>query len=235
VLDPKSSTKFILLAAAFLALMLYPWPGWKERYAIWFRKGGNAVFSRFWFWPDASARFLDLDSPNLADEALEAARPLAPTRGLPLPPADKVKDTLVLMKNVNKERPGLGMTRTSSRPIGYWPTAVVIALVFATPLGWSRRLIALLAGLIIVQVFVVGRLTVILLKNGFADPMQRCHVIAPGAFGQRLLKGLDEVVADNPTFNFVAPVFIWLGVIVVGRWITRRRAGPPLTPAKTAA
>lgn len=222
--DPRRIAKFAALAVLFLTLLLIPWPGWDAKYGSGFRAGSNLVFSRFWFWPQASARFLDLNSPNIQADALTAAHPLVPKKGMPLEKPDGVKDTLVLLKNVDPLKPGLGQFRTSSRLIGYWPTAFTVALILATSMRWWRRLIAVFAGLALVNAFILARLTVMLLKAGFADAAHRCHLFEPSPFWKDSLHGLEEVVADNPTFNFVAPVFIWLAVVFVVHLFGRKRA-----------
>lgn len=223
--EPKRIAKFAALSVLFLILLLLvPIPKWDATYSSWFRAGGNAVFSRFWFWPNASARFLDVNANDIQEQALAAAQPLVPNSGrLPLKKPEGVKDTLVLLKNVDPKKPGLGQTHTSSRLIGYWPTAFTVALVLATPMRWWRRLVALLTGLILVNMFIAGRLTVLLLKGGFADATHRCRVIEPSPFWQDALSKLDEVVADNPTFTFVASVFIWLAAVFVAHLFGRKR------------
>lgn len=222
--EPKRIAKFAGLSFLFLVLLLYPWSGWEARYASLFRAGANVVFQQFWFWPQASAKFLDLNAADLQEQALAAASPLVPNKGrLPLEKPDGVKDTLVLLKNVDPTKPGLGQTRTTSRLIGYWPTAFTVALVLATSMKWWRKIIALIAGLFLVNCFIAVRVSVMLLKAGFADPAHRARIFQPSDSWKDVLRGLDEVIADNPTFNFVAPVFIWLVAVFFAHLFGRRK------------
>jgi len=213
MLPPKLIIRFAVLVVVYYSLLMIPWPGLERGYAGFFRSGGDALFSHFWIRPQGQVHFLDLFSPTLFDD-LDAVTPGNLPRGVKLPEPEGVKDTLLVL--MNRDTPGdFGVYSTSSRPIGYWPTALFISLMLATPLRWHRKLIGLVGGLIVVHAFVALRLTIIVLKNGFADPVKKYRLFTPSPFWQDMWRRLDEVFADNPTFAYVAPVFIWL-VVVVG-------------------
>jgi len=215
VLEPRMVLRFALIAAPLSALLAFATLSstWTDAYARGFRAAGNKVFSQFWIWPQASVTFLDLRSPTLFAD-IDAVTPgTLPARFNPPKPEDIVQDTLLVLQN--KEAFGaIGMVRTSSRPIGYWPTAAVISLLIATPMRWIRKLVGLLLGLMAVHAFIAFRLTILLLKTGFADPIKEFHLFGSSPFWQDLWRRLDEVFADNPTFPYVAGVFIWLLVTV---------------------
>ena len=100
---------------------------------------------------------------------------------------------------------------------------MLIALVVATPLSWSRRGWALLWGLLLTHVFIALRLTLTLAAGGFAVPDKAYALFHPGAFWQRILTGGQNVLSDNPTVSFVVPVFIWFLVALPG--VKRRETG----------
>jgi len=234
VFEPRRVAKFAFFVLLFYSLLTVPWAGWDSAYAAGFRAGGNAVFSRFWFWPQATAKFLNLKSPTLFDD-IDAVTPgNLPKQFKPPQSEDVVQDTLMVL--MNNDVPGsIGMLRTSSRPIGYWPTAVFLSLLLATPIRWKRKLIALAVGLLLVHGFVAFRVTVLLLKGGFADPAKKYALFHPTAFWQDVWRRAGEVFADNPTFAYVVPVFIWLAVVFLVHLFERKRASSPTTGAPAAA
>ena len=54
----------------------------------------------------------------------------------------------------------LWQSRFSVERLGWWPSAALAALLFATPLSAARRGVALLAGLVLLEAFSLGRLGV---------------------------------------------------------------------------
>lgn len=220
MLPPKSLGRFFLLSfAIFLALTALRLPV-DRAYAYLFRSAGNVLFTGFWFWPEGKVRFLDLHAPDQISQINEMIPGELPAGYRPLPP-EGVKDTLMVL--MNRSAPGsIGQLRTSSRS-AYWPTAMLIALVLATPLSWSRRGWALLWGLLLTHVFIALRLTLTLAAGGFAVPDKVYALFHPGAFWQRILTGGQNVLSDNPTVSFVVPVFIWFLVALPG--VKRRETG----------
>jgi hypothetical protein len=220
MLPPRSLGRFFLLSLAiFLALAALRVP-LDRAYACLFRGAGNVLFTGFWFWPDGKVRFVDLHAPDQISQINELIPGELPAGYRPLRP-EGVKDTLMVL--MNRRAPGsIGQLRTSSRS-AYWPTAMLIALVLATPLSWSRRGWALLWGLLLTHVFVALRLTLTLAAGGFAVPDKAYALFHPGAFWQRVLTGGQNVLSDNPTVSFVVPVFIWFLVALPG--VTRRETG----------
>jgi hypothetical protein len=211
MLPPKLIVRFTVLVVVFYALLMIPWSGLERGYAGVFRAGGDALFSRFWFWPSGRVRFLDLQSPTLAED-------LAAAIGHELPPHAKiaqpegVKDTLmVLMKSHSGT---IGQLRTGSRYIAYEPMAAVIALSLATPIVWRRRVWVLAWGLFWVHIFIALRLS-LTLGGEFFNPAKKYALGHASPFWLDLLKRLEEVFSDNPTATLVVAMFIWL-VAVVG-------------------
>jgi len=213
MLAPRSLGRFFLLSlASFLALAAIRVP-LDRAYAYLFRGAGNVLFTGFWFWPEGKVRFLNLYAPDQASLINELIPGELPEEYRPLQP-EGVKDTLMVLMN-HRTPASIGQLRTSSRS-AYWPTAMLIALVLATPLSWSRKGWALLWGLTLIHVFIALRLTLTLLGGGFAVPEKAYALFHPAAFWQRVLTGGQNVLADNPTVSFVVPVFIWFLVALPG-------------------
>jgi len=212
MLPPKLIIRFAVLVVVFYSLLMIPWPGLERGYAGFFRAGGDAIFFRFWFWPSGNVRFLDLHSEKLFEE-LDAATPGELPRGVKLPEAAGVKDTLMVLMNSAKPGP-LGLLRTSSRYLGYEPTAAVIALSLATPIVWRRRVWVLVWGLFWVHLFIALRLT-LTLAGEFFNPAKKYALGHASPFWLDTLGRAEEVFSDNPTATLVVAMFIWL-VAVVG-------------------
>lgn len=213
MLPPRGLGRFFLLSLAiFLALAALRVP-LDRAYAYVFRGAGNVLFTGFWFWPEAKVRFLDPRAPDRIAQINELIQGELPADYTPLR-AEGVQDTLMIL--MNRSAPGsIGQLCTSSR-LAYWPTAMLMALVLATPLSWSRKGWALLWGLLLIHAFVALRLTLTLSAGGFAVPDKAYALFHPGAFWQRVLSGARTVLSDNPTVSFVAPVFIWFLVALPG-------------------
>ena len=207
-------------ALAIYTVLMAPWPGFERGYAYAFRAGGNAVFARFWFWGDGVVRFKDLTSLKAGD--------LAP--GTPAIRAVGTKDTLMELRS--RAAPGsIGYLRTSSRYIGYSPTVLVIALILATPIPWSRRLRAATWGLLLVHGFIALRVSLTLAANGFGAD-KGYALFHPGPFLRGVLSRAELILSDDPTVTFMVPVFIWFLVAFrPSHWSMGRETGSPKTAA----
>jgi hypothetical protein len=76
---------------------------------------------------------------------------------------------------------------------------------------------------------------VLLLKGGFADPAKKYALFHPTEFWQDVWRRAGEVFANNPTFAYVVPVFIWLLTVFVVHLFGRKRdavAATDTTPPK---
>lgn len=212
---PKLLIRFFFLAALFFAVLMAPWPGLQRGYAAVFRTGGDVLFSRtFWFWTQGRVRFLDLDAQDLVGQ-INAVIPGQLPPGVQPPPATGVKDTLMVLMNTATPA-STGQLRTSSRYIAYVPMAMVVALILATPLPGSRRLRALVWGLVGIHAFVAIRLSLTLSAKGFAA--EKIYALfQPGPTMSGMLTRLETLLSDDPTVSFVVPVFLWF-VLAMRPW-----------------
>jgi len=205
--------RFTCLLVVFYVLLMIPWPGWERTYGGIFRSFGDVVFRRFWFWSDGYVRFLDHRSLFLKED-IDNATPGKLKADFKVERPNDVQDTLMLTMN-RRVAGTFGQLSISSRIVGYWPTAWLIALILAKPMPWPRRGWALLWGLLLIHMFIAFRLSLSLAIDRFgADRAYSLFHLSP--FWKDVLVRAETVFVVNPTVSFVVPTFIWL--IVSVRW-----------------
>ncbi len=205
-----------------------------DAYAHMYRAGGNIAFSRYVFWGNGSVRFVDLRLPRAklfaeVDRNTYGMLPMS----TPILKQKGAFDTLMLLKN--RTMGDFGMLRTSSRMVGYTPTAVILALFLATPTAWRRRLVGLLIGLLLVHGYIFIRLSIDLATGewglGSAKPYE---LFSLGEFWSGILTRVSEVVAENPTVYLGVSVFLWLLVNILGGSFTAfRRPTEPVVESSS--
>jgi hypothetical protein len=223
MLQPKQILRFAVLAIAFYLVTMWLRPYVEDPYARYFRGLCNAVFAGGWLHADARACFLDLETPDLVGE-VEAATGL-PLRGRYAPPEPTPhKDTLMLLIHRHVPVP-FGQMKTSSRLVGYEPTAVILALLLATSYPtWTRRWVALGIGLILVHGFILLRLSFNLLVGGFAAG-RPYSVFHPSEFWFGVLDRGDDILMQDPTASWTFPVFVWFVVVLLTGSLRAFRSG----------
>lgn len=215
---PAAIIRLLVMVSFYYAIgaaFINYWPAWRSEHQAYFRGFGNAAFEHFLLWPKASVHFLDLNSRDVVQNIRDKAPPLTLPDKFAVPHRDHVMDTLMLLKNVDPDRLGLGQFRTSSRLIGYWPIVTVLSLAFATPWVWRRRVWLVLWCVLAVHLFVAFRLAISLFQAGFADPKKTYRLVDISPWSFDMLKRFDEVLNDNVTFSFVGGVFVWLAVVIL--------------------
>lgn len=231
--SPAAIIRFVVLAAVLYAFFCWLEPRMLETYRSWYRWFGNAVFAD----NVGSVHFFDIsdhDPRGEVDAAVDrlVRRALPPDQHPPqpiklparvkLPTGEGEKDTLLLLQN--RQKPGeLGFLRSGSRLMGYAPTVLLISLVLVTPVGWMRRAFLLIAGLVLLHAFIAFRLWIFVLHGGLADPAKKWHLYSPSAFWSDAIRRADNVLVDDPTFNYVIPIVMWIILLIVlSIWSTWR-------------
>lgn len=175
--------RFLLLLVVIYALLVAPWPGLAKGYATLFRAAGEYLFG------------------SIGSEGWASFEPLAVGEG--------IEDTAITL--THERVPGRGgQILISSWYTGYVPTAVVVALVLATPIRWPRKWKALLWALLLIHVFVALRLGLPIYRGFCLDDEFRQFSLSP-----LQLKVLEQTIAAlrrAPASLFVVPVFIWIAV-----------------------
>lgn len=178
MLPPKQIAARFCLVGLLYGLMVLPWPGVRAGYAAFFRAGGNGIY------------------PSLIPGGTVKLHPLREPKGQ--------LDTVMVLRNLRSSKERRFMT--SSQKPGYLSTALVVALVLATPLPWRRRLWALLWGLILVTGFVACVTFVIVLYPFRAGGLA---LFGPPAPWDSVLAVCYTVATSSVVTWFIAPIFLW--------------------------
>jgi len=220
--DPSSPAAIIRFAGigvvVYILLIIFQ-PALHQAYGYWFRAFGDVVFHRVG--GVGSVHFLDLHSQTLFQD-LDEVTPGDLPANFDVPKADGEKDTLLVLQS-SKAPGSVGLFRSGSRMMAYIPTALFFALFVATPLPVLKRVVLLVAGFVVLHLFLVLRMWVYVTNVGFADPGKKYHIYEPGDLSRDLLRRADKVLADDPTFNYIVPVLVWLVVVLGINFWTRRR------------
>ncbi len=256
MLEPKRIARFALLVVIAYAVLMGVRTWVEPVYASVFRGIGNVAFQRFWLWGDGCVTFHDLKDSDLRAE-MEAEfydqvhrsvshsisqgrdpnidmKQVKLPANLATPGPEDVKDTLMIMWN--RKTPGsFGQLKTSSRLIGYAPTVFVLALFLATPTTWRRRLLTAVCGLLVVQGFVLFRLTLTLAADGFAwrgpaGTFKSYTLMRPSEFWYDVLDRSRTIIVNNPTCYLFVVVVIWLSVCFLTGSISAFRSDEPSEP-----
>jgi hypothetical protein len=188
--ERKEILRFFIRFAVVYGLLLLPWPGGRAAYVRWFCGLGNAVYAR------EHSRLLVLFEPEPANSGRPLDVQLTLANRAQVLPDGKLRGRVI----------GL-----DARRIGWVPTALLAALVVATPLSWRRRGWALLAGMAAMHVFLVGVIAVTLLNN--ADGASGLDVFALTPFWKTIVDGLEETFVTQMGPGFVVATVIWISVL----------------------
>lgn len=175
----KRFAGFLVPMLALYALFMAPWPGVREAYAGASRVACQALLGSF------GGRGQVFFRPSLRHEPGSMS--------------------------VTLRRKGSRASTTGSigtRYQGYVPTVLVISLVLATPLPWRRRWLALLWGLLLVNVFVLFRIALQILVVFETTPGLALYELGP--FWIRFLSLVDEVVGTSTASSYIAAAVIWI-------------------------
>ena len=134
--------------------------------------------------------------------------------GLRAPQVDGPGDVDTVMKGYAQGSiHPLWVSRFSVTRVGYWPSAVLAALILATPLAPLRRAAALLGGLLLLNLVTLGRLGVEI-AYAYYEVEHGPGQAAQGAAHLLLRVGSESLTASIP--SAAAVLLIW--VLVAGPW-----------------
>jgi hypothetical protein len=186
---PGPLAAFLLRLALIYALLILLWPLWGEGYAAAYRAGSNAVASALGIAHHVSVL-------PLADAQREAFAGQVSARDLAL------DDTRIFFQAGGRELTVLHSARYS----GYIPTALLVALILATPVQWAFRLRALAWGLVLLALYLGVRMGATFIVDGALDPFS--WLPAPGVRRSVLLVLAVTGPGSGPWY--VVPFLIWL-------------------------
>ena len=184
-----------LFVAVFCVLML-PWLHLAEGYMAVFRTLGTLCFAR----EEGRREVLFQDHPDAS-----------------------VRPTFVRVEIANRQRLAFGSGPVrhldfDARGLGWRPTALVMALILASPLPWGRRLAALGLGVVVMQLVVMGFLALAIWNDS-----SEIGLVTMSPFWKALVSGWQSRMMS--LFSLAAPVLIWLLVTIRGRDIEGLQKG----------
>ena len=127
------------------ALVLIPWPGWREAYGIYFRGLGDLVYSHH------SLVWTAYFEPHLRTKGYAS-----------------MDSQIVLYGNSKADENGhfqIDQLGLDSRSIGWIPTGLTLALILAVPMRPNRRIISALIGFFTIQVYILFVMGVYILNR----------------------------------------------------------------------
>ena len=186
----REMIRFAALFAVLYAIVLIPWPGWREFYGNYFRALGNGMYAHR---NGAWAAYFE---------------PYLQTKGF------ETMDLQIVLYS-NQQIQGDGNVRAcflgiDSRSIGWLPTGLTLALILPFPLPFSRRVIAALIGVAAIQLYVLGVIGIYLL-NRMPDASITCF---PDWF-KSVTDALEWTFVTQIGPGFMVPVLIALGAIIM--------------------
>jgi hypothetical protein len=185
---------FLGRVALIYVILAIPWPGANKAYGLYFRALGRLAFSA-----DDGRREL----------SFEAAGENSP----------RPNDTRIVIVNKALIHPdGSGPVRNLDVSFGWQSTALLLALILATPIPWLRRGWALLWGLLGIHGFIVMFLGFCIWSESAEISLVTLTPFWKGAVNS----GKEALVGQA---NLAVPVLIWILVTFrredwVGRFIT---------------
>ncbi len=217
--SPAAIIRFSAIAVVVYTILIIFQPTLHRAYGYWFRGLGDIAFKRVS--GVGSVSFIDLNSDRVFEQ-LQAVTPVTVPDTITLPKLEGEKDTLLVLQH--RERPGkIGLFRSGSRLMAFIPSALFLALLVATPLPWLRRLAVFGIGFVLLHMFILFRMWLYVAKVGFADTSKQYHIYEFGDFRMDVLRRTSNVLVDDPTFNYIVPVVIWLiTVLAISIWKRRQ-------------
>jgi hypothetical protein len=192
VSDPimPQSSRFFLRFAVLYALVLAPWPGWRESYGDYFRALGNLVYGHH------GGNWTSYLEPCLRTKGFASM------------------DSQIVLYD-NRAIDGNGNVRTSylgidSRSIGWLPTGLALALILALSLRVKRLIIAMVLAFLAMQTYVLAVLGIYLFNRA-----PEAGIIAVPPWIAAASDALEWTFVTQIGPGFVVPVLIALGVVLI--------------------
>jgi hypothetical protein len=172
--------RFAGVFALVYGVLIVPWPGWNGAYGSGLRFLCRATFG-----------------VNTADSIVTFR---AAPKGSPLDTEIVIADPHKLDARGGGPALVLGL---DTRGVGWVPTALLAALVLSTPISWRRRVAALLAGEMAVNIYILLTVRIYI----WSEVLHRTD--NAGSLVGRFAGGLEETLATQLGASIVIPVIIW--------------------------
>jgi hypothetical protein len=179
--------RFLCWFVPIYALLITPWPGSRDLYGSYLRSAAKLVFVE-----NNSRRILRFEEA-------------------PVSKRNRTLDTRITMANREQlDAKGSGraiMLDLDSHGIGWVPTALLIALVVATPVSWARKSRALAWGLLAIHAVILFSIEIYIWNQ--SDTASGLDLIALSPFWKAIVSGLEETLVTQLGASFALPVLIW--------------------------
>jgi hypothetical protein len=184
----KAVLRFLCWFVPLYTALIIPWPGSRDFYGSYLRSVAKLVLAE-----DNGRRILRFDE-------------------VPASKRNRTLDTRITVANREQlDASGSGhavMLDLDSHGIGWVPTALLIALVVATPVSWPRRLRALFWGLLTVHAFILASIEVYIWNQ--SDASNGLNLVELSPFWKTVVNGLEETLVTQLGASFVFPLLIWI-------------------------
>ena len=175
---------FVLWFLLVYSLLMAPWPELQNAYRAAYMGAGQFLFQTLMS-PD-TIRF---EAPDTVEREV---------------------DTVVFVRY--RETGGWITLGINSRQGAYLPTVVLASLILATPVPWSRRGVSVLWGLVLIHLFIVVRLTIVVLSAYFW--MRGPNTGADASLWTKVFVAGVKFAATGQGLGYIVPTIIWLLVAV---------------------
>ena len=177
----RSTITIFLRRFVFVFLVLaIPWPGVNSAYGLYFRAFGRTFFG------DNDRRELSFETPGENEKRPNATRIVIVNRALMHP------DGSGPVRNLDIDA------------AGFWrATALLLALILATPIPWRRRIQALFWGMFWIHLFIL-----LMLGYGIWNESTEIGMVMLSPFWKSFANGLKEAVIAQ--FGLALSVLIWI-------------------------
>ena len=175
---------FLWRFALGYGLLIFPWTGFNGTYSGYFRALGRMTFAR-----DGGPRYLQFEP-------------------VPAELHHRLDTRIALANRDQVDRAGnipLHYLELDARGVGWVPTALLLALILASPVSWRRRAVATLWGLIGVHGYILFSVACDIWNNSVD-----LSLLTFTPFWKSVVEGLDETLVNQMGMSFVVPVFIWI-------------------------
>lgn len=157
-------------------------------YSRFYQKGGSLLFAKI-----GSNGIVRFEQPNNKTQAVDTEIVLCKKE-----PTDPVNKTS-----------GIYRVPHSSRYKGYYVTALLIALIAATPLTWKRKCIAMFSGMILIHAFIALKLLIQIFHLFSSDQLPLC-LFDLNPFFEQLLSVAVTVFVFYDTPSYTVSAIIWI-------------------------
>lgn len=179
--------RFLILVGVTYGLLIVPWPGVRDIYGSMYMEVANATLGSRGGALEIRFRRPKQGTTAQGQDIELAARETATYRVRRVP--------------------------INTRLDGYLPTALLLSLTLATPIGWTRRGWAIILGMGCMHLLIAARLGIAILKALVTSPPYFQDL---SAFWIRATHAAYGLAMQSPASSFLIPIVIW-GLVTLRR------------------